>query len=214
MKLGKFQKQFKINNIVSISSNERYVTKDSSCGFSINLSMWNIADESLEEIEKNLFEKKYDQTLEKFNNKYRGRDQTTISFKTSNNSEFRYFFKSLAYIFKTAVEFGLEKILINKLTGLLLFQTLKGYFAISRIIKRNYDAKSRSYQIEEEIRYNHSLDQKELVLKILKDSKGAIDLGKILEKSKLDKIIVESVLHELMNNGEIYQPTAMSFKAV
>ena len=36
----------------------------------------------------------------------------------------------------------------------------------------------------------------------------------LIESTKLERSTIEEIIHELLNNGDIYEPTALKFKKI
>lgn len=50
------------------------------------------------------------------------------------------------------------------------------------------------------------------VWEIIAESNSSVTLDEILEKTKLEKVIVEEIIHDLLNRGDIFEPTALEFR--
>jgi RPA family protein len=80
---------------------------------------------------------------------------------------------------------------------------------IKRYVKKNLVIPSEKKS--EEMDY---LAEKEKVWEIIASSENSVSMDFIISESKLDKSTVEKIVHDLMNNSDIYQPTEMMFKKV
>ena len=60
----------------------------------------------------------------------------------------------------------------------------------------------------------HNQEQKEKIWILIADSEEGLELDEIIEKTKLDKATVESIIHDLLNDGDIYEPSALKFKKI
>lgn len=60
----------------------------------------------------------------------------------------------------------------------------------------------------------HNQEQKEQIFNLIADTEKGINLEEIIEITKLDKNTVESIIHELLNNGDVYEPSALKFKKI
>ena len=60
----------------------------------------------------------------------------------------------------------------------------------------------------------HNQEQKEKIWVLITDSEEGAELEEIMEKTKLDKATVESIIHDLLNDGDIYEPSALKFKKI
>ena len=80
---------------------------------------------------------------------------------------------------------------------------------IKRYVKKNLIIPS-----EEKIEAENFLAEKELVWEIIANSEEGVELALLIEETKLEKATVETIIHELLNNGDIYEPTALKFKKI
>ncbi len=60
----------------------------------------------------------------------------------------------------------------------------------------------------------HNQEQKEKIWVLIADSEEGLELDEIIEKTKLDKATAESIIHDLLNDGDIYEPSALKFKKI
>ncbi|MCK4972066.1 MAG: hypothetical protein KAS52_02015 [Candidatus Heimdallarchaeota archaeon] len=60
----------------------------------------------------------------------------------------------------------------------------------------------------------HNQEQKEKIWVMISDSEEGVELEEIITKTKLDKTTVESIIHDLLNDGDIYEPSALKFKKI
>ncbi len=60
----------------------------------------------------------------------------------------------------------------------------------------------------------HNPEQKEKIWVLIADSEEGVEMEEIIEKTKLDKATVESIIHDLLNDGDIYEPSALKFKKI
>ena len=60
----------------------------------------------------------------------------------------------------------------------------------------------------------HNQEQKESIWVLIADSEEGLELEEIIKKTKLDKATVESIIHDLLNDGDIYEPSALIFKKI
>lgn len=61
---------------------------------------------------------------------------------------------------------------------------------------------------------DHNQEQKEKVWGLIADSEEGLELEEIMKTTKLDKATVESIIHDLLNDGDIYEPSALKFKKI
>ena len=61
---------------------------------------------------------------------------------------------------------------------------------------------------------DHNQEQKEKIWNLIADSEEGLELEEIMETTKLDKATVESIIHDLLNDGDIYEPSALKFKKI
>ena len=80
---------------------------------------------------------------------------------------------------------------------------LKRYSKNNLVISREVQTASR-----------HNQEQKESIWVLIADSEEGVMLEEIITKTKLDKTTVESIIHDLLNDGDIYEPSALKFKKI
>jgi RPA family protein len=80
---------------------------------------------------------------------------------------------------------------------------------VKRYAKKNYILPT-----EEQLLIIHNQEDKEKIWNLITDSDEGIELDDIITKSKLEKATVESVIQELIRNGDIYEPTSLKFKKI
>ena len=89
----------------------------------------------------------------------------------------------------------------------------KELYLRAKKIKR-YSKKSLIISKEEQPVPEHNQEQKEKIWVMIADSEEGVELEEIIEKTKLDKKTVESIIHDLLNDGDIYEPSALKFKKI
>ncbi|MHA1199320.1 MAG: hypothetical protein ACTSQF_08250 [Candidatus Heimdallarchaeaceae archaeon] len=89
----------------------------------------------------------------------------------------------------------------------------KELYLRSKKIKR-YVKKNLVIPTEEKIAEKNLLAEKEMIWAIIADSEEGVELDFLIEETKLEKATIESIIHELLNNGDIYEPTALKFKKI
>ncbi len=80
---------------------------------------------------------------------------------------------------------------------------------IRRYLKKDLTIPSEKQQIQK-----HTLEQKAQIYTIITDDEEGVELESILEKTKLDRATAESVIQELLNDGDIYEPSTLKFKKI
>ena len=80
---------------------------------------------------------------------------------------------------------------------------------IKRYAKKNY-----TLPTEDQILIIHNQEDKGKIWDLITDAEDGIELEEIITKSKLEKATVESVIQELIRNGDIYEPTSLKFKKI
>ncbi len=80
---------------------------------------------------------------------------------------------------------------------------------IKRYVKKNLVIPS-----EEKVEQASFLVEKAMVWEIITNSEEGVELDLLIEETKLEKATIESVIHDLLNNGDIYEPTALKFKKI
>ena len=65
---------------------------------------------------------------------------------------------------------------------------------------------------EEKSWSDKAIEQYEKFLEIWKDADE--DLEELIDQTKLAKSTIEAVIHDLLNNGDIYEPSALKFKNI
>lgn len=80
---------------------------------------------------------------------------------------------------------------------------------VKRYAKKNYILPT-----EEQLVIIHNQEDKAKIWNLINDAEDGIELEEIITKSKLEKATVESVIQELIRNGDIYEPTSLKFKKI
>ena len=89
----------------------------------------------------------------------------------------------------------------------------KELYLRSKKIKR-YVKKKLIIPSEEKIQENNFLEDKEMVWEIIADSEEGVDFDFLIDETNLDRDKLNSIIHELLNNGDIYEPTASKYKKI
>jgi RPA family protein len=89
----------------------------------------------------------------------------------------------------------------------------KEMYLRSKKIKR-YVKKKLVIPTEEKTAEKNLLAEKEMIWEIIANSEDGIELDQLISETKLDKATIETIIHELLNNGDIYEPTALKFKKI
>jgi RPA family protein len=56
--------------------------------------------------------------------------------------------------------------------------------------------------------------EKKIIFDIILNSKNGVDLEELIDQAKLAKSKIEAVIHDLLNNGDIYEPSALKYKNI
>jgi len=80
---------------------------------------------------------------------------------------------------------------------------------IKRYVKKNLVIPS-----EEKIEEASNAAEKGIVWELIVSSEEGIELDELIDQTKLDKSKIESIIHDLLNNGDIYEPRALKFKKI
>ena len=80
---------------------------------------------------------------------------------------------------------------------------------IKRYVKKNLFIPSEKKSDEMDF-----LAEKERIWEIIVNSEEGVDMEFLITETKLEKSTVETIIHDLLNNGDIYEPTAMKFKKI
>ncbi len=89
----------------------------------------------------------------------------------------------------------------------------KELYLRSKKIKR-YVKKKLVIPTEEKIEEKNFLAEKEMIWEIIANAEDGVELEMLIEETKLVKATIETIIHELLNNGDIYEPTALKFKKI
>ena len=54
----------------------------------------------------------------------------------------------------------------------------------------------------------------ELIWDIILNSEDGVDLEDLIDQTKLTKSTIVSVIQNLLNNGDIYEPSALKYKKI
>ena len=80
---------------------------------------------------------------------------------------------------------------------------------IKRYVKKNLVIPS-----EEKIEEASNAAEKGIVWELIVSSEEGIELDELIDQTKLDNSNIESIIHDLLNNGDIYEPRALKFKKI
>ena len=80
---------------------------------------------------------------------------------------------------------------------------IKRYAKKNLIISSGQTMRSGEYDVE-----------KEIVWDLISSSEDGIELEELIDETKFSKTTIEAVIHELLNNGDIYEPSALRFKKI
>ncbi|MCE7740122.1 MAG: hypothetical protein KAU62_06770 [Candidatus Heimdallarchaeota archaeon] len=80
---------------------------------------------------------------------------------------------------------------------------------IKRYAKKNFIISS-----EQAMETENFQKEKKIIFDIILNSENGIDLEKLIDQTKLAKSTIEAVIHDLLNNGDIYEPSALKFKKI
>lgn len=89
----------------------------------------------------------------------------------------------------------------------------KELYLRSKKIKR-YVKKNLVIPSEEKIETKNFLKEKEMIWELIVTSENGVEMDYLLEETKLEKATIETIIHELLNNGDIYEPVALKFKKI
>ncbi|MCG3260997.1 MAG: hypothetical protein H7644_14675, partial [Candidatus Heimdallarchaeota archaeon] len=56
--------------------------------------------------------------------------------------------------------------------------------------------------------------EKKIIFDIILNSEDGADLEELINQTKLAKSTIEAVIHDLLNNGDIYEPSALKYKNI
>jgi RPA family protein len=56
--------------------------------------------------------------------------------------------------------------------------------------------------------------EKKIIFDIILNSEDGADLEELIDQTKLAKSTIEAVIHDLLNNGDIYEPSALKYKNI
>ncbi|MCG3215096.1 MAG: hypothetical protein KAS63_00110 [Candidatus Heimdallarchaeota archaeon] len=80
---------------------------------------------------------------------------------------------------------------------------------VKRYLKKEFELPTEKQQEKK-----HTLEQKGLIFNVITDEEEGIELDEILERTKIDRPTVESVIQDLLNDGDIYEPSTLKFKKI
>ncbi len=80
---------------------------------------------------------------------------------------------------------------------------------IKRYAKKNFIISS-----EQAMETENFQKEKKIIFDIILNSENGIDLEKLIDQTKLAKSTIEAAIHDLLNNGDIYEPSALKFKKI
>ncbi len=80
---------------------------------------------------------------------------------------------------------------------------------IKRYAKKNFIISS-----EQAMETENFQKEKEIIWDIILNSENGVDLEELIDQTKLAKSTIEAVIHDLLNNGDIYEPSALKFKKI
>lgn len=80
---------------------------------------------------------------------------------------------------------------------------------IKRYAKKNFVISSEQVVETEEFQ-----KEKELIWNIILNSEDGVDLEDLIDQTKLAKSTIVSVIQNLLNNGDIYEPSALKYKKI
>ncbi len=80
---------------------------------------------------------------------------------------------------------------------------------IKRYAKKNFIISS-----EQTMETSESQKEKELIWDIILNSTDGVDLEELIDQTKLPKSTIVSIVHDLLNNGDIYEPSALKYKKI
>lgn len=89
----------------------------------------------------------------------------------------------------------------------------KELYLRTKKIKR-YAKKDFVISSEQTIETEDFQKEKKIIFDIILNSENGIDLEKLIDQTKLAKSTIEAVIHDLLNNGDIYEPSALKFKKI
>lgn len=89
----------------------------------------------------------------------------------------------------------------------------KELYLRSKKIKR-YVKKRLTIPSEEKLQEKNYLHEKELVWELIADSEEGVELDFLMEETNLDRNKLNTIIHELLNNGDIYEPTTQKYKKI
>ncbi|MHA1551516.1 MAG: hypothetical protein ACTSUP_08605 [Candidatus Heimdallarchaeaceae archaeon] len=106
-----------------------------------------------------------------------------------------------------------DEIYILPESVVLIEDSNKELYLRAKKIKR-YTKKNLIISKEVQPAPEHNQEQKEKIWVMISDSEEGVELEEIITKTKLDKTTVESIIHDLLNDGDIYEPSALKFKKI
>lgn len=80
---------------------------------------------------------------------------------------------------------------------------------IKRYAKKNFIISS-----EQAMETENFQKEKKIIFNIILNSENGVDLEELIDQTKLAKSTIEAVIHGLLNNGDIYEPSALKFKNI
>jgi len=80
---------------------------------------------------------------------------------------------------------------------------------IKRYAKKNFIISS-----EQAMETENFQKEKKIIWDIILNSENGVDLEELIDQTKLAKSTIEAVIHDLLNNGDIYEPSALKFKKI
>jgi len=89
----------------------------------------------------------------------------------------------------------------------------KELYLRTKKIKR-YVKKNLVIPAEEKKEENNFLAEKEMIWELITNSEEGVEMDFLIESTKLERSTIEEIIHELLNNGDIYEPTALKFKKI
>jgi len=97
------------------------------------------------------------------------------------------------------------------------FQKIEDYnkelYLRTKKIKR-YVKKKLIIPSEEKLQEKNFLEEKDMVWEIIADSEEGVEFDFLMEETQLDKDKLNTIIHELLNSGDIYEPTTQKYKKI
>jgi RPA family protein len=79
---------------------------------------------------------------------------------------------------------------------------------VKRYVKKNFVISA------EQVETTEFQKEKELIWDIILNSDDGIDLEELIDQTKLARSTIISVINDLLNNGDIYEPSALRYKKI